>query len=324
MLFTDSDIVTLAALAQIDSEVSAVAASTKPAIVVDGPGSICEQAWRECAARITSAMQMYTSYLAQPGMSGGHVAAVLNTGVPARTQPRTRLQQIVATDSQYGNSASAIETWMAYTALALLFRDASSRLGKDRYEEKYERYLKDADWWWKQLRNNGLPYINQPLEAPGAKHGFQSGSWSADNLSAVSQPGLSGGTFQAAVSWVDAGHGYISQASKGNAESAPSEALAIVVAADNALHVDIASLNPPTGAPDPVGLSQGAWTPLKATHWNLYVGLGSGPLYLAWELIPIATKSVTLGGDPTFTGAVMGSGQWPDLNIVFQNVVMRG
>ena len=76
-LFTDSDIVTAASMAQIDAEVANVAAATKPTIALEGPGSICEQTWRECGRKITAAQQMYTSTLVAVGVSGSHQAAVV-------------------------------------------------------------------------------------------------------------------------------------------------------------------------------------------------------------------------------------------------------
>src|SRR5579885_2745777 len=116
MLFTDSDVVSIDSMSQIDSEVVSVAAATRPPIIIDGPGSVCEQAWRECGSRITSAQQMYSNILATADVSGAHQGAVNYTGVAAN-RARTRLNQIVATESQYGQSASQVELWMAYSAL---------------------------------------------------------------------------------------------------------------------------------------------------------------------------------------------------------------
>src|SRR3954469_9172361 len=102
MLFTDSDVITAADLSQIDGELQSVADTQSS--ILEGSGSLCEQAWRECAQRITAAQQLYSTYLAAPGMSSGHQMAVNNTGIPARTQPRIRLNQIVAHDHNYAAS----------------------------------------------------------------------------------------------------------------------------------------------------------------------------------------------------------------------------
>lgn len=323
-LFTDSDIVTSAALQQIDSEVLSVAKAAKPAIVIEGASSICEQAWQECGRKVLQAMQSYVSYPAQTGMPASHIAAVTNVGVPARTQSRVRLNRIVATEAQYGGMKSQIELWLAYYALFLLFRDAAARLGNDRYQEKMERYQDAAIACWRGLRTEGLPMVYSEMEAPGAKHSVRPGTWADANLSEVAGTGAVGGSFRVAITYCDATRGYASQSSTGNAESAPSEILPRAVAPDYVLGVDITSLNPPVGQQDQVGLSQGSWTPLTATHWNLWVGAADGPLYLQQEMIPIATKTATLAADPVLSGSTLGAGQYPDLNLVFQNVVMRG
>lgn len=337
MLFVDSDIIGAPDLNRLDSEVSAVACTTKPVIVVDGPGSICEAAWTECSQRILGAMQSYVSYPAQTGMPATHAAAVTNVGIPARTQPRVRLNQIVASDPNFSASQSPMQTWMLYHALALFYRDASSRLGKDRYQEKYKRYLSDADFKWRGLRNNGLPMVYQPLEAPGAKHAFRAGAWGVSNVT-----GSSGGTnaeaqsIVVAITWYD-GSKYKSRLTppdgdldpQHNAESAASATVAFVIQPDQLLTVDISTLTPPTGNPDPVGLASGTWSPLKATNWNIYVGLPSASafvaptMYLQAEGIPIGTKSWMLAADPVYSGPTLLPGQYPDLNLVFLNIAMR-
>jgi hypothetical protein len=326
MLYTDNDIASAAALLQIDSEVVTTAAATKPSMVLEGFGSICEQAWRECGQTISAAQQLYSTYMAQPGISAGHMAAINNTGVPARTQPRIKLNQIVAHEPSYANSQSAIQLWVAYSALTLLYRDASSRLDKDRYEEKMNRYRADALRHWNELRATGLPIIVLPLEAPGAKHSRAAGVWAAGNLSGgtAGSGSATPRAVQAAITWYDASK-YVSQGNKGNAESGPSDVVPFTIPASRTLKVDITGLNPPAGAAEPVGTASGTVIPLCATHWNIYCGQKGSPyLYLQKEGVPVATKTWTLAADPVFGGNVLQPGQWPDSNIVFSNVVMRG
>jgi hypothetical protein len=336
MLIVDSDIIGASDLSRLDSEVGPVAKNANPPITVDGPGSICEQAWTECSQKILGAMQSYVSYPAQAGMPATHMAAVSNVGIPARTQPRVRLNQIVASDPNYSASQSPLQTWMLYNALAIFYRDASARLGKDRYEEKYKRYLSDADFKWRTLRNNGLPMCYQPLEAPGAKHAFRPGSWAASNVTgSAGGTNADGQTILVAITWYDASK-YKSRLSppngdldpQHNAESGPSAQLPFVIQPNNLLTVGISTLTPPTGNPDPVGLAAGTWTPLNATNWNIYVGQPAAAnvpptLYLQEEGIPIATKTFTLAADPVYTGPVLSPGQYPDLNLVFLNIAMR-
>jgi hypothetical protein len=322
MLFTDSDIVSSSIdLAQIDSEVASVAAATKPVITLDGPGSICAQAWRECGGKIIAGMQMYTATFTAVGVGGYHQAAVNYIGGPPRNQGRTRLNQIVATESQYANSASALQRWMTYKALELFYRDASARMKQDRLQTKYDRYVKDGDFAWRQLRQIGLPWLAQPMEAPGALHGANAGIWSTANLSSVAGSGT-GQALQVAITYYDASK-YIAEGNTFNAESGPSAILPYVQAADTVLQVSIASLNPPNGVMDQVGLSESSWTPLNATHYNLFVGAAAGPLFLQFAT-PIGTKIATLPGDPVLSGPTLGVGQWPDQNLCWLTVVSRG
>lgn len=321
MLYTDNDVRSSADLLQIDSEVMSVAAACKPPITVDGPGSICELAWSECGRQILSAQQMYTSFLGLPGSTGGGYQVTYGGGTVARNQSRTRLNQVVASESQYAQTASPLQMWVAYTALTQFFRNASARLGKDRFEEKYDRYKDEADFAWRQLRQNGLPVLSQPMEAPGSKHGVNAGSWGAANLTTVA----GGGTEQAlqvAITYYDQSK-YTSESARGNGESGPSATLAIAQAAGQVLRVSIASLNPPTGVMDQVGLSQGAWTPLSATHWIVWAGAPGGALYFQ-AAVPIGTKTYTLAGDPVLTGSIVSLGQNPEMMLNFQNLVGRG
>ena len=328
-LFVDTDVVTAADLGQVDSEAVLAANTAKPPIVLDGDRSIAESAWNDCQHEVLAAMQSYVSFPAQTGMPATHLAAITNVGVPARTQARVRLNQIVVSDSAYLRSHSPFHVWMTYHALANLFRDASIRMGKDRYEEKYLRYLEVSKACWRKLRSTGLPFVYQPLEAPGAKHAFSAGTWSAANLSGTGGSPLTGQSLVVAITWVD-GSKYKSQTDKHNAESGHSELLTFTVPDLSYLTVSIASLNPPNGQPDPVGLAGGTWTPLNASGWNIWVGQPVAPnsnlepvMYLQQENIPIATKSFTIG-DPVYSGSILGKGQYADLNLVFMNVAMRG
>jgi hypothetical protein len=320
-LFSDTDVVTAAMLAQVDSEVAAIAAASKPSILLDGPGSICELAWRECGGMFLAAHQMYTPVFTAIGVSGGHQAAVNNIGSPARNQSRSRLNQIVATESQYANSSSAVQRWVTYKALELFYRDASTRVKQDRLGVKYDRFVEDTDFAWRQLRQIGLPWLAQPMEAPGAKHGANAGTWTAANLTAVAGPGTAR-ILQVAITYYD-GSRYIAEGNTFNAESGPSVILPMIMAAGTVLQVSIASLNPPTGVMDQVGLSEPAWTPLNATNWVLWIGIAGGPLY--WQAaLPIAQQTFTMPGDPVLSGAMLGTGQNPDANLTFQRVIGRG
>jgi len=321
MLLTDSDIISQADFSVVDSEVVGVAANTKPAITIEGSGSVCELTWAECQQRILSAMQTYTSFPAQAGMAA-HQTAINSIGGYARTQPRIRVNQIVTNDTGYSVSQSCIKTWMLYQGLANLYRDAAMRMEKDRYEKRYELYRERALNMWRTLRTSGLPIVYQPLECPGAKHGFNAGTWSAANLSGTGVGINLAQLVYVAVTYYDSSK-YVSQTNKGNAESGPSAIVAFTIPLNKLLTVDITSLNPPTGVADPVGLALGIGTPLNATHWNVWVGSSASAMYLQHEGVPIATKTYTLAAAPVLSGTLLAQGQAQDSNLHMQNVVMR-
>lgn len=324
MLFTDSDIVSQKALAQVDSEVDLVASTSKRTIVIEGTGSICRLAWQECGQMLLSAQQVYGAFYSQGALSANHLSAIHNIGSP-RAQARCRLNQVVAHNKDYANSDSPLQQWMQYQALYLLFRDAAVRLAssKDRYDEKSSRYSGLARARWDDIRAQGLPIVGKPLEAPGALHGFNSGTWSESNLSSASGGASAAQSVYVAITWYDSS-AYASQSSKGNGESGASQILPFTIPLNQLLSVDITSLNPPTGVMDPVGVASATFNPLNATHWNIYVGQTDDALWLQRAGIAIATKSAALTTDPVYSGNPLLSGQFPDQNIVFQNTVSRG
>jgi len=337
MLLVDSDIIGVPNLSLIDSEVAAVAATAVPAITVDGPGSICEQAWSECSQQILASMQSYVGVPAQAGL-GYHTQCIQSVGTPARTQARMRLNQIVASDPNYGVSVSPLQSWMVYRALAMFYRDASVRFKQDRYKDKFKRYEQEADFKWRMLRSTGLPMVYNPMEAPGAKHAYRAGVWSAANVTS-SPGGANAAPLQVlvAITYYD-GSQYTSRLNpppgnfdpQNNAESAGSATLSFLIPIDSLLTVNIASLTPPSGNPDPVGLASGSWTPLNASNWNIYAGVAPAAgvpatLYLQAEGIPIATKQFTLPpAAPLLTGPVLTLGQYASLPLQFMNIAMRG
>lgn len=321
MLFTDAILVSQATLAQIDSELPKVA--TGEGIAVDGVGAIADQVSSECAIELMAAVQTFGGLPSIGGVSWAHNAAVLNTGYVGMDVPRVNLSQIVV-DGLYPGLASPLQRWVQYRALALFYRDASGRKGKanDRYEEKRENFNDLALKSWKQLKSTGLPFILAPMACPGAAREVGSGSWTAGNVAKVAGVGTAG-TFYVAITYVD-GISYQTPVAKGNAESGPSAAFSITTLISEVVTVDITSLNPPDGTTPAIGISQGIVTRRAATGWNVYVGATASTLYLQnASPIPVATKTYTLPGGPVLSGYVMTSGQYPDANITFQNMLMR-
>lgn len=320
-LYTDSDFVTQASLAYLDTEIAKIAAAET--VIIDGPTGLGAQACSECAIELTAAVQTFGGYPSIGGVSWAHNAAVLNVGSYGVDMPRLMLSQIVL-DGLYPGYPSPLKRWVEYRALFMFYRDVSSRKGKanDRYEEKRETYKAQALTAFKQLKQTGLPFVTSPLACPGATHEQGSGSWGSANVTKVSGSGAAG-TFYVAVTYVD-GTYYQDQTAKGNAESGPSALVSVTPLISELIRVDITSLNPPNGTASAIGVSDGILTRKTATGWNVYVGASVTTMYLQNStVLPIATKTYTLGASPAVSGYLLGTGQYPDAKQTFQNIIQR-
>lgn len=320
-IYTDSDILTAADLVDLDSEVLEVAAAGNTPVSIDDK---IREAWDECADTLLAHMQSFGGVVNMLVGAGVQMATLLTNYGMGVSRSRIWLSQVVV-DEPYANRMSPLKRWMAYQALAMFYRDAAERVAHDRYDLKRERYEKDGARAWGRCQGRGLPVVLQPLPAPGSIHEFNSGTWGTSNVSSVVSGGATGGTFVVVVTWVDSSK-YSSSTSKGNGESGPSGlATPAAVTAGHALHIDITSLVPPNGRPYQSGtFANGILAMLTATHWNVYAGpLGSTLTLQNANPIPVATKTYTLAGDPTSTGAVLAPGQMPDANYAFLNVLQR-
>ena len=319
-LYTDSDIITLADLMDLDNEVSVVAAAAEPAIDVS---QSIRTAWDETADRIFSKMDSF----------GGAVNLLINGGIPTAwlinnfgmglSRSRIFLSQIVADDG-YANRSSQLRRYLSYKALELFYRDASERMTVDRYDGKRERFCKDGALAWRRFSSKGLPVVLQPLPCPGALHERNSGTWSGANVTPVVAAGVTGGIWDIAITWVD-GSRYVGPTDKGNAESGPSTIVSSTTAAGHALRVSIASLTLPNGKPYQSGtFADGILSSLIATGWNVYAGVTGGALTLQNATpIPVSLLSYSLPGDPLGSGAPLGPGQQADANYAFLNTLQR-
>lgn len=321
-LYTDSDVIGSSDLLNLDVEINDVAAAES--ITLTGDTGVVRQAWNEAADGLFEKMDSFGGSVNLLVGAGVQMATLLTNYGMGVSRSRIFLSQIVVDDG-YAARTSPVRRWLTYAALTLFYRDASARFDKDRYERKRARFESDAKTAWRRLSAKGLPIVLQPLPCPGAIHERNSGTWSASNLSSVVTGGAAGGTFDVVVSWVDQSK-YVSQSSKGNAESGPSAIANLTVAAGRSLSVSIASLIPPNGKPYQSGtFADGILAMLNATGWNIYAGPSGGTLRLQnASPIPIATQSYALPGDPLVTGAILGPGQYPDANYAFLNTLNRG
>lgn len=318
-LFSDSDVVTAAALTQVDGEIEAVAAAES--IILEGALGVIRQSWTEAKNEILKAQQLYNTWLGAGSLASGS-AAVLGSAYSSSSIPRIKPSQIVVS-SAYGFDATPLVTWMSYLALVNFYRAAANRKLKDRYDAKFTRYKGEAGRMWGILRSTGLPVLFRPMECPGAVHAVNAGQWGASNVTAVSGGSAAQAAYDVAITWVDQSQ-YVSPSVKGNAESGPSAVVTITVPATHVIQISILNLHPPAGVPDQVGVSEGQVVPLTATGWNVYAGGSGGILTLQnTSPIPVATTSYTLAGVPTSNGWALGPGQFADRSLFFQNIMSR-
>lgn len=335
MLWTDALFVTANDVARLDGGAAQVIADEN--ISATGNYSFLRGAIEEATQELQKMSVAYGGYLSTGDVSPNHTAAVLNIGLGNAVRYKAMPSQVVV--SGVGPfSSNHVKQWATMYAAMFLYRNASNRTVKDRYEAKMRFFKAELD---KRLTRSivglGLPLIIQPMAAPAAIFERNSGTWGASNLESVAQGGASGGMFDVAITYVNQGlptgynasqnnfqsfkvtgflpdnTKYVSFANPGNAESNPSPIQTVTVASGNILKVDITSLTPPNGYQDPSARILCVVIPLAATGWNVYVGPSGGILTLQNSSpIPIWTTSYQLAADPTITGVPVGVGQYAD------------
>jgi len=308
MLFTDGPFVLANDLNVIDGEFNEVAADES--VTVDTSAtSLITQAVAEAGAQFISRIQNFSGYLVGIGAGSNHVAAVLNVLSTAINRPRVFLPQVPVVEPD--PTRTVMKRWVQFFVLRNFYRSLYMRSLQDRYGKKHEMYEAETRAQWQRLKDAGFPVILTPLSAPGATLIYNSGTWSASNLTAVAG-GTQIGTVQydVSVTWCSL-PAYVNSANQANAESAGSQIATISVPANEVIQVSIATLNPPNGQmANAVGTAQGVYSPMAATHWNVYAGTHGGTLYLQNATpIPVATTSYTFTDVPVTSGFAQNAGQ---------------
>lgn len=313
MLWTDSVFVAQDDLLRIDSEVSVVA--TSEGITLTGDNGLLRGAVEEAANEMMKLVISFGGYLNAGDLTANHLAAVLNVGVGNSVRQKIGLQQVVVSGDVPGQW-NWIKQWTVFWALKTFYRDAFARLGGDRYKAKMDFYKEELQ---RRITPNlwalGIPMVIRPLVRPAAKFERNTGTWDASNVVPVTGAGTATTPFDVAITYADTSQPnfYASAATPNNCESEPSDILTVTPDGTQVIQVNITSLRPPTGAQHPSQIMVVVVSPLKATHWNVYVGNQGGTLYLQNTVpIPIATKTYTLAGDPVLSGYESGNGQYPD------------
>jgi hypothetical protein len=314
MLWTDGIFITQDDLSRLDSEVASVAQSEN--ITLAGNNGLLRGAIEEVSNEMMKLVISFGGYLNSGDLSANHMAAVLNVGIGNSVRQKVALQQIIVSADVPGQWGWVTQ-WAVFWALKTFYRDAFSRLGGDRYKTKMDFYKDEIQ---RRIMPNmwalGVPVTLRPLSRPAAFFERASGTWTSSNVSLVAGSGtLSGVSCDVAITYCDMSQAnlYVSADVPNNAESNPSDIVTVAMTTGSVIDVDISTLNPPTGKQHPSQVMVVVVAPLKATHWNLYVGATGGVLYLQNSApIPIATTSVVLPGNPIASDYTLGSGQYAE------------
>jgi hypothetical protein len=173
--------------------------------------------------------------------------------------------------------------WHVHKTLALVYRDAYDNQLNDRYQGKWQEYEKLARASKATCFQIGVGLVADPVpKAPSPTLTGVVGS-------------ASGGTFYAAVTWLNAA----------GQEGSPSDFVQLVTSNGEQLVVAV------SGPPDNV------------TGWNVYVGLSPATVSLQNQgpLIPSSSWTMNSGPNP---GARLPAGQPPSWFIVDHRVIERG
>lgn len=329
MLFNDSDFISSLDMLALDPSVKTD--SLAASITLDGPSGLAAQACDEVGQKLLNANQAYTGFMPPFSTPHNQTAAVLNLIGPSVNRSRVALSQIVISPDNPTESSTArpspLKRYAIYVALEMFYRMAYHRKQDDRFEKKMTLYSEEIrKKYWPRFFNQGVPIVYKPLAAPGALHEWNAGTWDQTLVSQVAGgSAVDQAFYDVAITWVDQTK-YVSPASKGNAESAPSARQDISVDPANVIQVDITPLNAPNGtAPLNVTLGQGLVIPGNASGWNVYVGAQGGALFLQNAVpIDIGTKLYTLAADPVLSGYTADAGQYAESHLTMQTMVMRG
>ena len=270
----------------------------------------------EAANEMMKLVISFGGYLNAGDLTANHLADVLNVGIGNSVRQKIGLQQIVVSGDVPGQW-NWVKQWVVYWALRNFYRDAFARVGGDRYKVKMDFYKEEMQ---RRITSNlytlGIPVVIRPLVRPAAMFERNTGTWDSSNVDLVAGSGIATTPFDVVVTYCDMSQPnfYADAAHPNNCESEPSDIVTVTPDGTQVIEVDITSLNPPSGAQHPSQIMVVVVSPLRATHWNVYIGnQGSSTLYLQNPApIPIATKTCTLAGDPVLSGYESSNGQYPD------------
>lgn len=312
MLWVDEDFVTLADLLTLDSEIAEIAETENLSIT-----TIIRRAKEKCQGTLSAFMSF--SGLSPTDLVLRNVN--FPVGTPDLRYNYASFSQLVVSGEAEDNW-SALKQWVAGRTLVEFYRAAANKKF-DRYSDRHEGMLEEVKQeLWPAFKRRGLPIIFNPLVAPGAIM-ERVGTFDADNVTLTAGAGTSTANFEFAVTWV--GDRYVTASQKFNSESYRSARVNKAMVNGQVAVVNIADLTPPNGQQPEFTKSSCRYTPGRATGWNVWAGTPGGTLYRQnANVIPIATTSFTLPGDPLLTGEKADLGQFEDIVLEIKTQVVRG
>lgn len=307
MLWTDRYCVTSADLAQVDND--AVISASVEAVSLD---ALIARSLDAAGHVIVASAQAFGG-----GSYDLHSAAVHYTGVRShQRRARLLLGQVITSGATV--EWSHLKNWLVYRCLEALYRDMANRTntGGDRYRERQESYREvAAGEAWHTLWSVGIPVVRNPLPCPGAILEPGSGTWSDAALSTVAGSGTQSGSYQVAITWLNAD----------GVESTPSSLATVTLASGQVLRVSIASLVPPNGTQSAHTRALARVDPLIATGWRVYAAPAGGTLVRQSDGSPgVGTSLITLPGNVSVSGTPLPIGQPPDYYAPLARLVERG
>ena len=348
VLWTDDDFISPEDLAILDSEIPTIAGDEN--VVLTGPTGFIRRQVDESEQVILQKLEVFGGWVGSSTLSANHIQAVLNIGGgAAASRVKVLMDQVVVSD-RLPLKWSHIKRWVCYKLITSFYRNVYSRVAsKDRYKSKLTEFSRELQRTQNQMFEDlGLPVCYQPLPKPAAKYSLtaiscavggsdaggtlDSGTWDEGNVSKMTgtNPNFTGDV-DVVITYLCSQY-YQSPINRGNGESHPSDRVTVTLAPNEVLSIDINSLNPSQGAQDPGTMALVIYTPLTATHWNLYIGrTGSkadgspNPMYLqnVEGPIPITTKTYLMTNAPNFSGYGPGTGQYADRRFQFMRTLQR-
>jgi hypothetical protein len=255
------------------------------ALFTDGPAVAIDDLIDEDSGLLDTAQTVGINVTAKLKLSMSEVQSELET-LLLRLQASTLIGTLQPPSINQVVVTPDLARWEKMQALAMVYRDASFTQLIDRYQAKWNMFVKLTQAARDQFIANGVGFVNDPLPVA-----------SIPVLGTQSVPGpQNGGTFYACVTWINVA----------GQEGSPSAAASIVVPANNVMTVMASD------------------APATAVGFNVYAGTALAAMTLQTSTpLPAGNSFTYVPGTSTST-QTPGTGQSPDFVRTLPASIMRG